>query len=127
MDINFFSNAYNQSALNLVEDRIVTVRARVDKREEQVRLTAMELNVLDINQVPTGPIIISIQPARVNPPIVERIKEVLRTHPGKREVHLRIDDGKKSMIMKIDDDLRVTASPSLSADLKSILGPDCLV
>ena len=127
VDINFFSNAYNQSALNLVEDRIVTVRARVDKREEQVRLTAMELNVLDINQVPTGPIIISIQPARVSPPIVERIKEVLRTHPGKREVHLRIDDGKKSMIMKIDDDLRVTASPSLSADLKSILGPDCLV
>ena len=127
IDVNFFSNAYNQSALNLVEDRIVTIRARVDKKDEQPRLSAMELNVLDINQAPTGPLIISVEPARCTPPVVERIKEVLRTHPGKREVHLRIEDGKKSLIMKIDDDLRVTTSPSLSADLKSILGPDCLV
>jgi hypothetical protein len=31
------------------------------------------------------------------------------------------------MVMKIDDALRVTSSPSLSADLKQILGADCLL
>ena len=127
VDINFYSNSYTQHALNLVEDRIVLIRARVDKREEQPRLSALDLTNLDISQTPTGPLIITVEPARCTPPVVERIKEVLRTHPGKREVHLRLEDGKKSVIMKIDDNLRVTASPSLSADLKSILGPDCLV
>jgi DNA polymerase-3 subunit alpha len=127
IDVNFFSNAYTQHALNLVEDRIVLIRARVDKREEQPRLSALDFSILDISQAPTGPLIISVEPTRVTAPLVERIKEVLRTHPGKREVHLKIEDGKKSTIMKIDDNLRVTASPSLSADLKSILGPDCLV
>ena len=127
IDVNFFSNAYTQHALNLVEDRIVLIRARVDKREEQPRLSALDLTNLDITQAPTGPLIITVEPTRCTPPVVERIKEVLRTHPGKREVHLKLEDGKKSVIMKIDDNLRVTASPSLSADLKSILGPDCLV
>ncbi|MSZ63306.1 MAG: hypothetical protein F2649_04490, partial [Actinobacteria bacterium] len=59
------------------------------------------------------------------PPIVERMKEILRTHPGKREVHLYLDDNGAKTIMKVD--ALVTASPSLSADLKSILGPACLV
>ncbi|CAB4676703.1 unannotated protein [freshwater metagenome] len=53
------------------------------------------------------------------------MKEILRTHPGKREVHLYLDDNGAKTIMKVD--ALVTASPSLSADLKSILGPACLV
>jgi DNA polymerase-3 subunit alpha len=53
------------------------------------------------------------------------MKEILRSHPGKREVHMQIDDQGTLTIMKID--ALVTASPSLSADLKSILGPDCLI
>jgi DNA polymerase-3 subunit alpha len=53
------------------------------------------------------------------------MKEILRSHPGKREVHLHIEDSGKTTTMKID--ALVTSSPSLSADLKTILGPDCLV
>ena len=55
------------------------------------------------------------------------MKEVLRSHPGAREVHLELQGAAKNTILKLDEGLKVTASPSLSADLKSILGPDCLV
>jgi DNA polymerase-3 subunit alpha len=113
--------------MNLVEDRIVIIRGRVDKREEQVKIMALDLSTPDISLAPTGPLIISMDTVRCTPPVVDRIKEILRSHPGKREVHLKLDDGRKSLVMKIGDDLRVTASPSLSADLKAILGPDCLV
>jgi DNA polymerase-3 subunit alpha len=61
------------------------------------------------------------------PPIVDRMKEVLRSHPGAREVHLELQGALKNTILKLDEGLKVTASPGLSADLKSILGPDCLV
>jgi len=111
----------------LVEDRVIVVRGRVDKREEQPRLSVLDVNTLDISAAPTGPVVISVDQARLTPPVVDRIKEILRTHPGKREVHLQLLDGEKKMLLKIGDDLRVTSSPSLSADLKSILGPDCLV
>jgi DNA polymerase-3 subunit alpha len=126
-DVMFFSGAYTTHALNLVEDRVVVVRGRVDKREEAIRFTAMEMTMPDISAGPSGPLLISIESSRVTPPLVDRMKEILRSHPGKREVHLRLDDGKGGLVMKLDDDLRVTASPSLSADLKQVLGPDCLV
>ena len=113
--------------MSLVEDRIVVIRGRVDKREEEVKMMALDLSMPDISAAPTGPLIISMETARCTAPVVDRIKEILRSHPGKREVHLKLDDGKKSMVLKIGDELRVTASPSLSADLKTILGPDCLV
>ena len=127
VDVMVYSKAYETHAMNLVEDRVVVIRGRVDKREEQPRLTILDLSLLDISAAPTGPLVISMDQTRCTPPVVDRIKEILRSHPGKREVHLRLDEGDKSMVLKIGDDLRVTSSPSLSADLKSILGPDCLV
>ena len=121
----FFSKTYNQYAMSLTEDRIVTIRGRVDRREEQLRFTAVEMTMPDISRGPVGPLVISMPINQCTPPIVERMKEILRTHPGKREVHLYLDDNGAKTIMKVD--ALVTASPSLSADLKSILGPGCLV
>jgi DNA polymerase-3 subunit alpha len=121
----FFSKTYNQYAMSLTEDRIVTIRGRVDRREEQLRFTAVEMTMPDISRGPVGPLVISMPINQCTPPIVERMKEILRTHPGKREVHLYLDDNGAKTIMKVD--ALVTASPSLSADLKSILGPACLV
>ncbi len=127
IDVNFFSKVYETHAMNLVEDRVVVVRGRIDKREEAPRVSAIDMSMPDINQAPTGPLVITLETARCTPPVVDRMKEILRSHPGSREVHLRLEDGEKSMVMKLDDGLRITASPSLSADLKAILGPDCLV
>ena len=125
LEVLFFAKTYTQYALTLVEDRIVTIRGRVDHRDEQVRFSAVEISSLDVSSGPVGPLMISLPISQCTPPIVERVKEILRSHPGKREVHLHIEDSGKSTTMKID--ALVTSSPSLSADLKSILGPDCLV
>ncbi len=126
-DVMFFANTYTTHAMNLIEDRVVVIRGRIDRREENIRITALDMSMPDISAAPTGPVIITIDSAQVTPPLVERMKEILRSHPGNREVHLNIEDGRGGMVMKIDDALRVTSSPSLSADLKQILGADCLL
>ena len=127
VDVLFFAATYQTHAMNLMEDRVIVVRGRIDKREEAPRITALDMTIPDVTGAPTGPLVITIDAIRVTAPLVDRMKEILRSHPGPREVHLKLDDGSKGLVMKIDDDLRVTASPSLSADLKSVLGPDCLV
>ena len=127
VDVLFFATTYQTHAMNLIEDRVIIVRGRIDKREEVARITALEMTIPDISGAPTGPLVITMDANRVTEPLVEGLKEILRSHPGPREVHLKLEDGSKGLVMKIDDGLRVTASPSLSADLKSVLGPDCLV
>jgi DNA polymerase-3 subunit alpha len=120
----FFSNTYNQYALTLTEDRIVLIRGRVDKREDQVRFTALEMKSADVSAAPNGPLVITLPINQCTPPVVDRMKEILRSHPGKREVHLHLDENGMRTVMKLET--LITSSPSLSADLKSILGPNCL-
>jgi DNA polymerase-3 subunit alpha len=60
------------------------------------------------------------------PPVVEQLRDVLRTHPGTTEVHLRLRGNQKTTVVRLDDKLRVTASPALHADLKQLLGPSCI-
>ena len=121
----FFANTYSQYAESLAEDRIVVLRGRVDKREENIRFMALELNFPDINQRPSGPVVIRVEANRCTPPLVDRMKEILRAHPGSREVHLQLI-GRSVTTLKIDDALKVSATPSLGADLKALLGPDCI-
>jgi DNA polymerase-3 subunit alpha len=121
----FFSKTYNQYSLSLTEDRVVVIRGRFSRTDEQVRFTAMEMSMPDISGGPTGPLLISLPAVQVTPPIVERMKEILKSHPGNREVHLHVIDTEKSTVLKVD--ALVTSSPSLSADLKAILGPECIV
>jgi DNA polymerase-3 subunit alpha len=127
IDVLFFSNSYSTHGVNLVEDRVVAIRGRVDKREEQIRISALDLSLPDLNIVPSGPLVISMEMARCTPPVIDKVKEILRSHPGGREVHLKLADGEKNTLLKLDEGLKVTSSASLSADLKTVLGPNCLV
>ena len=127
VDVMFFSNSYATHGVNLVEDRVVAIRGRVDKREERARISALDLTMPDLNKTPTGPLTISMAMSRCTPPVIERMKEILRSHPGAREVHLQLDENGKLTTLKLDEGLKVTSSPSLSADLKTVLGPDCLL
>jgi len=126
IEVLFFPATYQQCMHLVVEDAIVFVRGRLDRREEVPKLIAMELKPAAIPTGEIGPFVVSILEARCVPPVVERLREVLRTHPGPTEVHLRLLSGDRAKVLKLDDKLRVRQSPSLLADLKQLLGPACV-
>ncbi|HEU4540006.1 MAG TPA: DNA polymerase III subunit alpha [Jiangellaceae bacterium] len=126
VDVMFFPASYQLYALQLVEDSIVVVKGRVDRRDESPQLVASELSQPDLSQAPSGPVIVTVPVARCTPPMVERLKEVLATHPGMTEVHLRLQGAGRTTVMRLDDGLRVNPSPALMGDLKALLGPSCL-
>jgi DNA polymerase III subunit alpha len=125
IEVLFFPATYAQCMSQVVDDAIVVVRGRLDRREEVPKLVAMEVSTPDITAGQTGPFVVSMLEVRCVPPVVERLKEVLRTHPGPTEVHLRLLTGNRVKILRLDDKLRVRSSPSLLADLKQLLGPGC--
>jgi DNA polymerase-3 subunit alpha len=126
IEVLFFPSTYQAALTMIIEDSIIVVKGRLDRREDQPKLVAMEVSVPELPTGEDGPFVVSIMEARCVPPIVERLKEVLRTHPGHVEVHLRLLSGDRVKKIRLDDKLRVKPSPSLLADLKQLLGPGCV-
>ncbi len=126
IEVLFFPATYQQCMSQVIDDAIILVRGRLDRREEVPKLVAMDVTTPDITAGETGPFVVSVLEARCIPPVVERLKEVLRTHPGPIEVHLRLQSGNRTKVLRLDDKLRVKPSPSLLADLKQLLGPACV-
>jgi DNA polymerase III subunit alpha len=126
IEVLFFPATY-QACMHLVtEDAIVFVRGRLDRREEVPKLVAMEMKPAELTSGEAGPFVVSLLESRCVPPVVERLRDVLRTHPGASEVHLRLLSGNRAKVLKLDDKLCVRPSPSLVADLKQLLGPACV-
>ncbi len=126
VEVLFFPQTYAQVAVNVAEDAIVVVKGRVDRREDVAKLIASDLSVPDLSEGPRGPVVVSLQAARCTPPVVERLKEVLATHPGTTEVQLQLVNGDRRTALRVADGFRVAATPALMGDLKALLGPACL-
>ncbi len=126
IEVMMFSSAYQLSAHLLSNDAIVLIKGRIRRREDRLELSGSEVIVPDLTEGPTGPVVISMPVNRCTPPTVQQLKEVLRTHPGMTEVRLRLQGAENTKVMRLDDRLRVTATPALMADLKALLGPSCL-
>jgi DNA polymerase-3 subunit alpha len=127
VEVMVFAQAYQQVGHVLHPDAVLVVRGQVMKSEEDgVRLRAFEVTVPDLALDGGGPVVITIPATRVIPPVVDKLKDVLGTHPGMSDVHLAITNGSRTTLVALDLALRVAASPALFADLKALLGPSCL-
>ncbi len=126
IEVLFFPATYAGCAPHLTDDAILLVKGRLDRREDSPKLIAMEVSVPDLSATGSGPFVVSLPVQRCVPVVVERLQEVLRGHPGLNEVHLRLCNGRRTTVVKLDDKLRVRPSPSLVADLKQLLGAACV-
>ncbi|WP_327188987.1 DNA polymerase III subunit alpha [Streptomyces xinghaiensis] len=126
LDCMFFPATYQLVSTQLVEDAVVFVKGRLDKREDVPRLVAMEMMVPDLSEASAnGPVTITIPTVRVTPPLVEKLGEVLTQHRGSTEVRIKLQGARKTTVLRLDRH-RVTADPALFGDLKVLLGPSCL-
>jgi DNA polymerase III subunit alpha len=129
IEVLFFPQTYAQVAVSIAEDAIVVVKGRLDRREDVAKLIASDVAVPDLSSSQRdtrGPVVVSLPAARCTPPVVERLKEVLATHPGTTEVHLQLVSGERRTALRVADGFRVAATPALMGDLKALLGPACL-
>ncbi|HXR41216.1 MAG TPA: OB-fold nucleic acid binding domain-containing protein, partial [Acidothermaceae bacterium] len=128
IEVLFFPQTYQQYAMQLAEDAVICVKGRLNKRDDVPSLAAIEMFMPDLGEaLDRGPVVLQIPAARCTPPVVERLREVLKTHPGVTEVQLQLRNGTRTTVLRLDENLRVEATPALMGDLKALLGPSCLV
>ncbi len=126
IEVMAFPNVYQLVSPHLNTDVIVRVRGTLSRDKETPELRAQEITLPDLNDGPSGPVVLGLPLTRCTQPVVDSLRDVLRTHPGVTEVQLKLRARNATTVMKLDDNLRVTPSPALFADLKALLGPGCL-
>jgi DNA polymerase-3 subunit alpha len=122
----FFPSSYLTFGPMLAQDTVVAVKGRVSARDDSISVFAQELTIPDIKEGPRGPVVLTLPLGQVNQARAERLKEILREHPGATEVQVRLTQPGRSVLMSLDDSLRVNATSALFGDLKALLGPACL-
>ncbi|MGW7353463.1 DNA polymerase III subunit alpha [Streptomyces sp. NPDC054784] len=126
LDCMFFPATYQLVSTQLVEDAVVFVKGRLDKREDVPRLVAMELMIPDLSEASANaPVTITIPSVKITPPLVAKLGEVLTHHRGATEVRVKLQGTRRTTVLRLDRH-RVTVDPALFGDLKQLLGPACL-
>lgn len=122
----FFPNTYELVGQYIAEDAIVVVKGRIDRRDDQARIMAMDMSMPDVTHNPDNkPVTLTMAVTRCTPPLVDELKEILISHPGDAEVHVHLQNGKRTTVMRLGG-VRVAPTPALRADLKMILGPSAV-
>jgi DNA polymerase-3 subunit alpha len=126
IEVNFFPGTYSLLSTMLIEDTLLIVDGNLDLSKEQPSVRGRSVTAPDVTHGSAGPLVITLPATRCTPPVVDQLKDVLRTHPGSTEVRLKLQARAQTTLLRLGDDLRVEPSSALSADLKQLLGPGCL-
>lgn len=78
-------------------------------------------------QALVDPLVISMDISMCTSSVIDRINEILKSHPGDKEVLIQLNDGQKNVRLKLHESLRVASSSILKDNLKTVLGPNCLI
>ena len=126
LDVVFWPKIYMTISTMLAEDTVAVVKGRLKKGDDGAELLANELLLPDIKQGPRGPVVLSLPLTRATDGLAHKLKTVLADHPGSTEVQVRLTQPGRTVLLRLDETLRVTASPELFGDLKALLGPSCI-
>lgn len=123
--VMFLGKSYTQYQSQLVSDEIVTITARVQRRDDGITLHAVSLMSPDVGApAQSGPLVISVPEARATTLVVTSLADVLERHKGDDEVRLRLVNGTSARVFELPYSVRT--SVDLYGELKSLLGPNCV-
>ena len=110
----------------LEDDAIVVVKGRVDLRDDTPKLVAMEVIRPEIAIDGGLPVRIKVKLHVLTDEKAARLKDVLAEHPGDSPVFVHLEAPEKTTVLRLGDEVLVDAGNGLFAELRVLLGADCL-
>ena len=121
-----FPSVYAAAGALLDEDAVLCVRGRLDDADTP-KLIATEVTAPDLSDATGAPLVLTLPPQQCTAAVVSRVRELLAEHPGTVPVHLRLRTAAgKTTTLRLPDDLSITRSPGLYAELKVLLGSEAV-
>ncbi len=125
IEATVFPRVLMEQGHKLIDDAIVTVRGRIDKRDE-TRIGFMVQDVQILEGLDTGnapPLRLRVPATSLNELKIHQIRKILREHPGDSPVYLHIGQGK---VLRLSDEFRVDLD-RVVGELRMALGHDAVV
>jgi DNA polymerase III subunit alpha len=123
IEVMVFPKTMQQFGHLLADDAIVCVKARIDGRDDQPKLMAMDIQVFEPITDGAPPVRIKVSPNALSEHLLGGLKGLLREHPGESQVFLHLGE---RQIVRLPDEFNVDASTGLVAELRVLLGPDAI-
>jgi DNA polymerase-3 subunit alpha len=122
LEVMVFPKTMQEHGHKLEDDAIVIVRGRVDRKEDTLRVMAMEIERFEpVAETPM--VVIDLSRSAVNDDVLRQVKGVLVEHPGESEVVLCLSQKQR---VRLPDELSVDASNGLVAELRVLLGANAV-
>ncbi|HEY7628215.1 MAG TPA: OB-fold nucleic acid binding domain-containing protein, partial [Ilumatobacteraceae bacterium] len=124
IEVTVFPRALMELGHKLVDDAIVTVKGRIDKRDEtRVGFTALDVAIVEALDASSACLRLKVPSTSLNELKIHQIRKILREHPGASPVFLHIGQGK---VLRLADEFCVDLDRAVG-ELRMLLGHDAVV
>ncbi len=107
----------------LADDALVTVRGRLNERDDTVSLVAMDIRKIELTfDTEVLPLRLAVSGQGLASPTLEALKELLLSHPGESDVFIRF--GRQAV--RLPPVFRVDVSNRLVSELRVLLGENAV-
>ena len=124
VEVMVFPKAMTDHGHKLVDDAIVTIRARVDSREDQPKLIAMDIEPFEPMSGEAFPLRVKVAPAALSGLLIDDLKRLFGEHPGDSPVLLHLGERK---VLRLPEAWTVDVGPGLLGELRVLLGPTAIM
>jgi DNA polymerase-3 subunit alpha len=125
IEVTVFPRVLMEQGHKLVDDAIVTVKGRIDRRDEsRLGFMAQDVTILEgLDTSSSSPLHLRVPAAALSELKIHQLRRILRDHPGDSMVYLHIGQGK---ILRLADDFCVDLDRAVP-ELRVALGHDAVM
>jgi DNA polymerase-3 subunit alpha len=126
MEVMVFPKTMTNFGHLLEDDAIICVKGRLDLRDEQPKIICMDVTRPELVLDGGPPVRVRVKLGALSAEKVDRLREILREHPGESPVYVHLDSPEKTTVLQLADEFLVGSSNGLYAELRILFGADCI-
>jgi DNA polymerase-3 subunit alpha len=124
-EVVVFASVYAQARELCVEDRILVVKGRIDHKEGETKLLALEVAAFEA--VPERhEVRLKIDAAVAKPGTIRELASVIKDFPGESPVYIECLASSGDQVYRLGPGFNVRPEPDFFAEVKALLGPAAL-
>ena len=122
VEIMIFPKVYGQYGQILERDELLIAKVRIDLSGDRMKVSALDLSRPTITDLNKAPLRINLPSGMASKSMVEKLKQVLLTHPGTSTVFFHIG----AQVIKLPEEYNVDVVRA-AGELRMLLGPEGLI